>query len=233
MTEHEASRLLAMLRAAYPRQAIDDDNLRVYVHRMRDLEFEAGKRAVVAWIDTSKWFPTIAELRELMVGDDIDDRLPTFDEVIAELRSWVSANRWGERGPHLLTRAACEAIGGFDAWRQAPDPARDPSGYRHTVRVMRGAYETARATLRQRALSLTKADLDRFLPPRSAPVFSLPPPGWDPEAGEKRRQERLHEVIRHQDEIQRAQEDAKSAPRTGPVGFGNAKALAKRERNRT
>lgn len=64
MTKAEALRLMAMLRAAWPRQEIGEDTTEVYAGMLADLSYADAKTAVTTLVKTSKWFPTIAEIRE-------------------------------------------------------------------------------------------------------------------------------------------------------------------------
>jgi len=78
---------LAMLKDAYPRQAIEPATLKVYAEMLSDISPEELLRVVKRIIATSKWFPTIAEIREEMTNEIFGDRPPpelAWDEVMRE-----------------------------------------------------------------------------------------------------------------------------------------------------
>lgn len=63
MTESEALKTIAVLKAAYPRQEIQEETLRIYLAELIDLDYDLIGKAARTHIRTSQWFPTIAELR--------------------------------------------------------------------------------------------------------------------------------------------------------------------------
>jgi hypothetical protein len=63
MQRGEAAKLVAMLSAAYRDAAISEATAEVYEAMLADVDFEAGKRAVQRLICSSKWLPTVAEIR--------------------------------------------------------------------------------------------------------------------------------------------------------------------------
>ena len=64
MNKGEAMKLLATLRAAWPRQEVGQDTAAVYAAMLADLPLEEAKAAVQLLVQTSRFFPTIAEIRE-------------------------------------------------------------------------------------------------------------------------------------------------------------------------
>jgi hypothetical protein len=64
VTEIQAKKLVAILVAAYPNSKITDDNVVVYVRMLADLDYAAANAAVERLLATSKWPPTVAEIRE-------------------------------------------------------------------------------------------------------------------------------------------------------------------------
>ncbi len=69
MTHGECLAIVTGLVAAYPRE-LSESTLEVYVEDLRDCEPEALMRAVVQLRRTSKWLPTIAEIRAAVVDAD-------------------------------------------------------------------------------------------------------------------------------------------------------------------
>lgn len=64
MTPAESARLLAQLRAAYPRQEVPAPTLKLYAEMLADLSAGEAERAMREHIAESQYFPTIAEIRQ-------------------------------------------------------------------------------------------------------------------------------------------------------------------------
>lgn len=232
MTEQEATKLVALVTGMWPRPEFTDPELTAWRMALADLDYNAAVSALKRLHRTLKFRPTVAELFEIALADDIDDRLPPFERCIDQLRAWVSRGRWAPGEPHELTVAAADGIGGLYAWRTAPDENYDPRGYQHTIRRMRETYDAARAQLRSRALQTDEAGRERLLGPKPTPRA----PGRLSPAERARARKRL---IAARDELaaelrqKEAEREAdKHCKRTGPVGFGAARKLAKKERSR-
>lgn len=84
MTELEALKLVKIVQSAYPRQEFPEDTVRVYVMSLVDLPTELATRAVMELIRTSKWVPTIAEIRQR--ATEIGCPMPAADEAWAEVQ---------------------------------------------------------------------------------------------------------------------------------------------------
>lgn len=63
MTRQEASRLVAVLSAAYPNTKVGKETIGVYVKMLTELESGPCGDAVAECLRTCKWFPSIAEIR--------------------------------------------------------------------------------------------------------------------------------------------------------------------------
>jgi len=59
---------MARLLRAYPRQELRKGTLDEYWKGLQDLDFKATDLAIDVWVRASKWFPTIADLREIVTG---------------------------------------------------------------------------------------------------------------------------------------------------------------------
>lgn len=64
MSELQGKKLVAAMIAAYPTTKITDDSAAVYVRMLLDLEYEAASAALARLVATSKFPPSIAEIRE-------------------------------------------------------------------------------------------------------------------------------------------------------------------------
>jgi|SRR6185436_18972934 len=63
MTKSETAKLVAMLLHAYPQAQFAPASSAVYEAMLSDLDAATALAAVERWIQTSKWLPTVAELR--------------------------------------------------------------------------------------------------------------------------------------------------------------------------
>ena len=102
MTEDQTRDLLRLLAAAYPaqRQRMTADDVRamaaVYAAGLADLDVERVSAAVNRLVKTSRWIPTIAEIREAAVDVAHGARLPggeAWGRCIALIRRYGS-HRW-------------------------------------------------------------------------------------------------------------------------------------------
>lgn len=64
MTDLQTKKLVAVLLAAYPNNKVTDETVGAYVRMLGDLEYQAASAAVERLIATSKFLPSIAEIRE-------------------------------------------------------------------------------------------------------------------------------------------------------------------------
>jgi hypothetical protein len=63
MTKADVTELVAILSAAFPGSSMSERTVEVYEGMLLDLDFEAAKKAVARLVTTSRFLPTIAEIR--------------------------------------------------------------------------------------------------------------------------------------------------------------------------
>lgn len=63
MTPAETTRLLAMMRGYWPRQAVTEEVVMAYSEMLADLSWAAASMAVKELAATSQWWPAISEIR--------------------------------------------------------------------------------------------------------------------------------------------------------------------------
>lgn len=103
MTTAEAKRLVVMLSASWPRQEIQQATLEVYALALADLDHGVAKAAVLQLMQTSRFFPTIAEIREAAVQTRVS--LPTPEE------AWGVVHRAiGKHGSYREPLFDCDEI---------------------------------------------------------------------------------------------------------------------------
>lgn len=108
MRASEVVRVVELLQGAYPRQEIPKSTLSVYVMALADLDVEDCLRAVTRHVQTSKWFPTIAEIREL-VAEAITE-LPEPEFAWREVREALGRDTAGQPVPAWSCPEIREAV---------------------------------------------------------------------------------------------------------------------------
>lgn len=76
MTPQDASKLLAMLMAAYPNARVPDGTVVLYESFLVDFDRDRCVKAVRAIITTSKFMPTIAEIVTAYEGEKATEEVP-------------------------------------------------------------------------------------------------------------------------------------------------------------
>jgi hypothetical protein len=139
MTREEIGRLLTILRATYHNVKLDNLPATVDAWHLAlvDAPFAVMQEAARAWIGTSQWFPTPAELRMLAIEQA--GMLPSGGDAWAMvLRHMRNSSIHGPAfdGPAPVAQAVA-AIGGWRQIRCSEEPGRDRTAFLK-------AYETYR-----------------------------------------------------------------------------------------
>lgn len=66
MTREQFAIWAAALATYYPRQTIipNKQAMELWYRRLKDIDFAAAEQALNEWVDTERWPPTIADIRE-------------------------------------------------------------------------------------------------------------------------------------------------------------------------
>jgi hypothetical protein len=120
MKASEAQKLVAVLKAAYPRQPIPPETTRLYAAQLVDLPADAVQQAVRDLIASSPYFPTLADIRkrvaELQLG--APSAWQAWEEVEQQCQA-ASRHEGGiwepyrPRWSHPLVERAVKLMGGF------------------------------------------------------------------------------------------------------------------------
>lgn len=89
MKRSETAKLVAMLMAAYDKPK-DVETSSVYERMLEDLDFTTAHKAIARLISTSRFFPTVAEIREQAFAIEHGDRrsgAESWQDVTAAIRS--------------------------------------------------------------------------------------------------------------------------------------------------
>lgn len=96
MTKQEFGRLVAVIRGVYrdDKFLANSESAKVWYQLLKDIDYERAKAAVVKHSLTSRWTPTIAELREQIadIQADISDWSDGWQEVLTAVRRFGYMN---------------------------------------------------------------------------------------------------------------------------------------------
>lgn len=115
---HALSLSVASLRAAYPNAQIPRETVAIYAAALEDLDAADVQDATAALIKRSKWFPTVAEIRETVAERRL--KLPGPVEAWTEATGRADGTFQGERTP--LVTESLNAIGGVWAVKTTENP---------------------------------------------------------------------------------------------------------------
>jgi hypothetical protein len=112
MTREEATALLGMAKANWPRTEVTLDMVGLWASMLEDMSATEGARALQEHMATSAFWPTVADIRGRATRRELGAQ--PAELVWAEVMAQVSAN--GQRRPWVysspLVERAVEAIGG-------------------------------------------------------------------------------------------------------------------------
>ncbi len=110
MNRQEAGRLVSLLADAFPHTPVRPGTVEVYALALADLPLEEARAAVVEHLGTSRFWPSIAEIRELVARRRTG--LPDAETAWAiVVRAAEAANREiSERGEYRRVPFACELV---------------------------------------------------------------------------------------------------------------------------
>jgi hypothetical protein len=103
--QSEAARIVAMLQGAWTQRQLPESTAEVYALTLADLDYELAKAAVVKLIQTSKWLPTVAEIRDTAVRSRVS--LPSPEEAWGVVHRAIS-----KHGSYRTPTFDCEEIDG-------------------------------------------------------------------------------------------------------------------------
>jgi hypothetical protein len=157
MTPEQAKALLGVLAAYWPKADLPRETLLLYRDHLLDFELEPAARAVSHLGATSRFFPTVAEVRQAITAAADPDPLPDPDQAWAEV---VANARDGIYGTPIWSHPAVydtvKAMGGIRELAISENLMADRA---HFLRL----YETCKARA-DRAKQLPSQDhVDRLL----------------------------------------------------------------------
>ena len=112
MKKSEARALVATLAAAFPRQQVPQVTFDVYTADLVDLDLRVAEKATTNLRRSSRWFPTIAEIREAVAELQLDAPGP--------MEAYAQAVHGAKEDRHPLVQRAKLMCGDDWYWREAP-----------------------------------------------------------------------------------------------------------------
>lgn len=131
----ELSLSVASLRAAYPNQNLPVETVAVYAAALEDLEPADVRDATAALIKASRFFPTVAEIRERVA----ETRLSLPGPTAAWLEATGRADGTFEGVRHPLVTEALNGIGGVWAVKTTENPVATRSQFLKFFNELRDA----------------------------------------------------------------------------------------------
>lgn len=111
MTQTEASKLVAMLLAAYPNARVPDGTVALYESFLLELDKDRAVRAVRGIIRSSKFMPAIAEIVTAYEGEKATDEVPYH-------RPFLPPRRGRRMKPTEVQAAVGEALAALEGSRK-------------------------------------------------------------------------------------------------------------------
>lgn len=131
MTQTEVSKLVAVLAAHYPTAKLSRDNLMAYERALADLDYQLAQSAVERIVRTSRFFPSIAEIREACT---LKTTGPTRTGVEAYAELMLAVRRHGrtygeEEAPKFKDPIIAKCLGIWGSWNSlCNSPTDDAAG---------------------------------------------------------------------------------------------------------
>lgn len=155
MTPSAALKLVAKLKAAFPRANVGPDTLQVYAESLLDIDQGVAEDATLGLIATSRFFPTIAEIRERVAVSQtqLDDAGTAWRNVLRVVSRWGRYNQTAAMGAlDPLTAHAAQSVGWI-----AICNSTGPAERAHFLRV----YDVQRARVLEGTQSLPMLEAAR------------------------------------------------------------------------
>lgn len=141
MDKQEFSKWVMALKTYYPREQLLPNNqaIELWYQALKDIPMQVAEAALRKWVATSKWSPTIAEIREMCVdvkrGDapDWSDGWEQVQLAIKRFGSYRPAEAMASLDP--ITREAVRRIGFYNLC-VSENPTSDRKQFRDTFEIM-------------------------------------------------------------------------------------------------
>jgi len=176
------TRALAILAVAYPRFEMAKETPRVYAELLQDIPDEVLVAAVKQHAASSKWFPSVAELRQAAMEIRAQAAgVLTPEQAWVQVREAVQRFGWygesidtenggGWRVPRMLDPLTRQAVDGIGGWRMLCQSENAPADRAHFLRIYGNLLEREQTsaamlpdvqrTIKNLAEAMTRAQLE-------------------------------------------------------------------------
>ena len=170
MTEREAKALVTLLKSMYPHTEVSRETWQGYAHYLADLDFDQAKAAVDELVVTSRFFPSVAEIRELVADHacglpseeeawhEVEEAIRRFDS--ADSSTWTYSSDFS----CPAVGAAAQSMGGVSAMHEARELA-------FSRREFMRSYAASRAQTVRRAQMPTRGDPKEIPQPQKPAIM--------------------------------------------------------------
>ena len=117
MTKQEFSKFAMALKTLFPKETILPNELamRMWYKELCDIQYEVAEIALEKWVQTNKWSPSIAEIREMAASvssPDMPDWSEAWESVCKAIRRFgYNRQREGLESLDKLTREVVDRLG--------------------------------------------------------------------------------------------------------------------------
>jgi Loader and inhibitor of phage G40P len=169
MRKSEVAEIVMMLFASYPAAKTVDKTSEVYELMLADLDYAVTRKAVTRLIATSKWLPTIAEIREACAALSYGPmRLggEAWQDAMTEVRR---TGRYG--APKFTDPLVAETIRMWGSWQGfCNSPEDDPGGRARFIELYEQLAARARADVVSGIALPAPTNAHRIAPVESRPT---------------------------------------------------------------
>ena len=141
MNKQEFSKWVMALKTYYPREQLlpNAQAIELWYQELHDIPMQVAEAALRKWVSTSKWSPTIAEIREMCVDvkrGDAPDWSDGWAQVMLAIRRYGQYNQ-GEAMAFLdpITRETVRRLGFYNLC-VSENPVSDRARFKETFEIM-------------------------------------------------------------------------------------------------
>jgi hypothetical protein len=131
MTEEQTTKMLAVLRAAFPEMKVEDSTIIAWNMGMKDLPVDVVRKVVHDWILDEEWPPKVAQIRKRTLQSMT--QFPTIDQawrmVLNRVKStYPGFNNDPWEAPQIV-KDTLQAIGGIGTVRRSEKPDKTEEAF--------------------------------------------------------------------------------------------------------
>ena len=141
MTRQEFSKWVMALKTYYPREQLlpNEQAMELWYQALKDIPMQVAEATLRKWVATSKWSPTIAEIREMSVDVKRGDA-PDWSDGWAQVQ--LAIRRFGQYNPKEalamldpITRETVKRLGFYNLC-VSENPISDRKQFKDTFEIM-------------------------------------------------------------------------------------------------